>query len=360
MRWLFLLFALPCLGQSLPDPVLTPGEATTRTNYIGGTDLSRLPHKLKYAIFTIRYGIAETNWSDYELDFLIPLEVGGEFCSKNMWPVPKADIEKKKEFNRRLIVEAAASESLSFGEKLDLAALHAKATNDWVHAYDPLTYSTTFQTVETPISESGNWYNTMSVSADWSNMVVVTQGRAVGKNGHDTSDSNALLTGSWGQNQDCSGTVYRVATPTANFPELELHVNCTMGSHSFSGYEALFSMRTDQEGNYLVRWNGPPGDFTAPAGPEGTAAVNGDTIRFYRSGNDLFMKINSTQILTATDTTFMAGSPGIGADSNDTNYDYDGNFGLTSYTATDGVSPPATGSAGRVIAQSTLRGVSVR
>lgn len=204
-------------------------------------------------------------------------------------------------------------------------------------------YSTSFPTVETPISESGKWYNMMATSQDWSNMCVVVSGRAQGKNGHDTSDSTAILTGTWGGDQDCSGVVVRDSNLGAtNFPELELHVNMTPTAHNITGYEALYSMSVAIENNFMARWDGAPGAFVNLGDMGATAALNGNTVRFFRNGATLTMQISGVTIgNTVDDSTYQAGAPGIGADANDTNYDYS-KFGFSSFTATDGLNSKIT------------------
>jgi hypothetical protein len=75
----------------IPDPTLTPGAVRT-TNLAEicgkGTRKFRGPHDA-YAIM-LSYGYPlETRWQ-YQIDHLIPLELGGADDEKNLWPEPYA------------------------------------------------------------------------------------------------------------------------------------------------------------------------------------------------------------------------------------------------------------------------------
>ena len=80
------------------------------------------------------------------------------------------------------------------------------------------------------------------------------------------------------------------------------------------GYEVLWG----QDGEvYVVRWNGPLGNYTALGGipdPGPGRAVEGDVLRAEIIGNMIRVYKNGSLILTASDpnSTFTDGQPGIG------------------------------------------------
>lgn len=195
------------------------------------------------------------------------------------------------------------------------------------------TYTTSFVRTENPVSENGLWSNG---GLDWSNCLTAN-GMIQGNQGHDLSDSIAHLTGlTWAQNQGDTAIIYKDPNLGAtNFPELELHLNFTVSGHAATGYEFLYSMRTDLEHHFIVRW-----DF--PAAPVqladcGTLTItNGATLRVTNHNGTLQMYVGPTLIGSASDSTYTAGSPGVGFDSNLQTYDYS-KFGITNFVATDGV-----------------------
>lgn len=103
-------------------------------------------------------------------------------------------------------------------------------------------------------------------------------------------------------------------------------------SGNAQGYECLFAY---YGGVALMRWNGPFGDFTPLATPEGSGGigrelVSGDVVKATIVGNVISMYINGTLVARGTDSTFATGQPGIafftrpGGNS--------AHFGLTSYS----------------------------
>ena len=87
--------ALCCAGKAfaadpiLPDPNLTPGAVfTTDTAVVcaPGFVASRppTPEKLKAFIFR-EYGI-DARWGHYQIDYVIPPQLGGSQAPENLWP----------------------------------------------------------------------------------------------------------------------------------------------------------------------------------------------------------------------------------------------------------------------------------
>jgi hypothetical protein len=83
----------PAFAAALPNPALTPGEAlpgVTRAQVcqVGWASSHRdVPEAERYAVFAA-YGVPYGQRGSYELDHLIPLELGGDNAQANLWPEP--------------------------------------------------------------------------------------------------------------------------------------------------------------------------------------------------------------------------------------------------------------------------------
>jgi hypothetical protein len=150
-----------------------------------------------------------------------------------------------------------------------------------------------------------------------------------------------LLTGPWGSNQTVTVTLYRGDVYEGDYPEVEIRLRSTLAPHSCTGYEALWSLRTDSS-CYLsiVKWNGAFGDFVHVASISGAefAITNGTTLRASVIGSRISMFINDALVLEATDITYTDGNPGVGFDHNGPSWE-DDTFGFASFTATDDQPP---------------------
>ena len=207
------------------------------------------------------------------------------------------------------------------------------------------TYTTNFPLTENPISEGGNWINGGTVGLDWTN-VSTTPGLAIGRDPGTTNydDSTALLTGSWGPNQTVSATVYTVNQNDQIFEEIEIRLRSTLSAHRCTGYEVNFSARSSSNAYVqIVRWNGALGDFTELDGRQGSAygIRTGDVVKATIVGNVITAYINNVQVLQVTDNTFSTGSPGMGFYLQNAT-GKNGDYGFTSFTASDGGLPPPT------------------
>ncbi|MGA2515980.1 MAG: InlB B-repeat-containing protein [Thermodesulfobacteriota bacterium] len=204
------------------------------------------------------------------------------------------------------------------------------------------TYTTTFPLTENPISESGMWINGGTVGLDWCN--VQTNGGSPGlAYGTETgsinyNDSTALLTGTWGPNQTVTATVYTTITGNSNYEEVELRVRSSLSAHNCTGYEINFSVNPSNPYVQIVRWNGALGDFTELNGTGSSGAKNGDVILATISGSTITAYINGTAVLSATDSTYSTGSPGMGFYVQGVS-GIDSQYGFTYYSATDGTTP---------------------
>lgn len=221
------------------------------------------------------------------------------------------------------------------------------------------TYTTDFHNPENPISEGGNWINGKTNGLDWSDVQTIpgltTPGLAIGTqvgnelNNSNYNDSTALLTGTWGSNQTASATVYATNQRNDVFEEVEIRLRSSLSAHSCTGYEINFSLKADTNQTYcqIVRWLGPNGiegigfeylagehynglPFTLHTGDVVTATITNSTITAY---------INGIQYLQATDpNAYSSGSPGMGFYIGGAT-GVNGDYGFTSYTATDGIEP---------------------
>jgi hypothetical protein len=80
-------------AAALPNPALTPGEAlpgvtASQVCHVGWASSHRdVPEAERYAVFAA-YGVPYEQRGSYELDHLIPLELGGDNAQANLWPEP--------------------------------------------------------------------------------------------------------------------------------------------------------------------------------------------------------------------------------------------------------------------------------
>jgi len=193
-------------------------------------------------------------------------------------------------------------------------------------------YTTSFPLTESPIAENGNWTNGLASGLDWQNCASTPNfayGTQDGSGGYD--DSTCIVNGSWSPVQTAMGTVH-VTNQTA-FQEVEVRLHTTVTPHSISGYEINLSVG-DNRYAQIVRWNGPLNDFTYLNGITTGAIHDGDVLKATIDASGLItVYINGEEIMTAVDSTFPTGNPGMGFyNSGGTNT----NFGFSSFTARTG------------------------
>ena len=123
-----------CAGKGgLPDAACTPGAiisaATTqqicRTGY--STSVRNVSLAEKDQVYA-EYGIPSHRAGEYEVDHLIPLEVGGSNEIANLWPQPASPAPGYHEKDR---FENYLHDQLCSG-KLSLAQAQGEAANDWL------------------------------------------------------------------------------------------------------------------------------------------------------------------------------------------------------------------------------------
>lgn len=129
-------------GGFLPDPSCTPGDRDPRVTpdnlssticRSGYTATVRPPESVTEPIKVERiaaYGITAP-LSGYELDHLIPLELGGAITRANLWPEPWAE---PRGAHRKDDLENALRRAVC-GGSLPLATAQSAIAGDWETAY---------------------------------------------------------------------------------------------------------------------------------------------------------------------------------------------------------------------------------
>jgi hypothetical protein len=195
-------------------------------------------------------------------------------------------------------------------------------------------YSTSFSTVENPISEKGHWIGGQSAGSNFWGKVLWGDVQTRGNMAFGVSlptkygDPTAILGGLWGANQSISATVRIKVTPTGNCcREVELRLRTTISAKSITGYEAYCSVMPDNPYCHIARWNGPNGSYcNIESSTAAMFAKDGDVLAAAVTGTNpvvVTMSKNGTPILQATDVgqsckpggsggPFSAGNPGIG------------------------------------------------
>jgi hypothetical protein len=121
-----------------PNPSLTPGSVLT-------TDLSQICPRVNPAVEAARpdetvknavyaeYGVVSRVTGEYEIDHLIPLELGGANTISNLWPELN-DHPKPGVINSKDLLENKLHDMVCAGQLSMTTAQHAIAT-DWYAAY---------------------------------------------------------------------------------------------------------------------------------------------------------------------------------------------------------------------------------
>lgn len=119
----------------LPDPKLTPGETLPLTkDELCGNGRAALDDdvsiKMKSRVFDL-YGIKPDTPVSYNVEHLIPTDLGGSSSIKNLWPQPLSGewgYAQKNKLERRLRRMVCSGE-------LDLKKAQEEIAGDWVEAY---------------------------------------------------------------------------------------------------------------------------------------------------------------------------------------------------------------------------------
>ncbi len=121
-----LLAALPLL---FPNPTMTPGSVQTTTKAFCTPGWSRahrqVSSSMRRAVYkAYGYPGPQPGW---ELDHLIPLELGGSNARTNLWPEPPTPADRG--FHRKDKVENAAHDAVCEGRMTVRVAQKAMAKN---------------------------------------------------------------------------------------------------------------------------------------------------------------------------------------------------------------------------------------
>jgi hypothetical protein len=171
---LLLLFTRVLIAQEptpiLPDANMTPGD----TFDVTAQDICALgyarkvrdvPLEMKREVYH-EYGIKSHGPGDYEIDHLIPLELGGSNSIKNLWPESHRTSPWNAQVKDRL--EDKLHE-LVCGGQLDLKTAQRAIASNWIEAYKkyvspnpPVRERTSREAPQTQDVASQVWVNTGS------------------------------------------------------------------------------------------------------------------------------------------------------------------------------------------------------
>ncbi len=173
-------------------------------------------------------------------------------------------------------------------------------------------YQTNFPDTENPLSQNGEWINGGITGLDWNNCQSAP-GFAFGTQAGSKigADSICVLSGNWNANQSAQITVKIKSTSNASEELEEVWVRTTIAAHSITGYQVTCSISPNDPFLRISRWNGPLGNYTVLANVS-TGCVNGDVVQAAISGSTITVYKNGKSMLTATDSKYTSGSPGMG------------------------------------------------
>jgi hypothetical protein len=92
-----------------------------------------MTHALRDQILR-RYGLPPGTHTDYEIDHLIPLCLGGSDDPSNLWPQPRRTIEPKWNAEAKDRLERFVCDMVCGGQ-LDIAIAQEAIAKDWIAAY---------------------------------------------------------------------------------------------------------------------------------------------------------------------------------------------------------------------------------
>lgn len=170
-----LLFLAPVALAQQPapivsDPKLTPGDSfavTVQDLCVPGytKKVRNVPAEMKREVYE-EYGVTSHGPGDYEIDHLIPLELGGSNSIKNLWPESHRTSPWNAQVKDRLEDKLHA---LVCGGQLDLKTAQQAIASDWIEAYKfyvspnpPFSRLASPAIAATPLNSDQVWVNTKS------------------------------------------------------------------------------------------------------------------------------------------------------------------------------------------------------
>jgi hypothetical protein len=138
----FLLFFTQVVLAQQPtpivlDPKLTPGDTfdvTAQDLCVPGyaKKVRNVPAEMKREVYH-EYGITSHGSGEYEIDHLIPLELGGSNSIKNLWP----ESYRTSPWNARVKdrLEVKLHSLVCYGQ-LDLKTAQQAIASNWIEAYE--------------------------------------------------------------------------------------------------------------------------------------------------------------------------------------------------------------------------------
>jgi hypothetical protein len=149
-------------GQ-LPDPACTPGSVITQATVAricqpGYSQRVRdVPAALKQEVYA-GYGIAGHSFGQYEVDHLVPLEVGGSNSIANLWPEVAPGYGEKDRVENELHAAVCSG-------AIGLRAAQVRIARDWRHA--GVNVSSTASSAPPPASGTSGAANSNAAGADF-------------------------------------------------------------------------------------------------------------------------------------------------------------------------------------------------
>jgi len=154
----------------VPDQRLTPGDTfdvTTEDLCVPGYSkkVRNVPGETKREVYR-EYGVTSHGSGDYEVDHLIPLELGGSNSMRNLWP----ESHRTSPWNARVKdrLEGKLHQMVCSGQ-LDLKTAQQAIAANWIEAYrfyvspnPPVSRVASLIAAETPLSSDQVWVNTKS------------------------------------------------------------------------------------------------------------------------------------------------------------------------------------------------------
>ena len=153
---LFLVTSVYAADPILPNPKLTPGAVFTNVTveqictpgYANGSDVRHVPRSVRRAVFTAYFGKVPDKTGNYEVDYLISLELGGSNDPKNLWPESyltdpyNAHLKDKLENQMLALVKQCLREKGHAAATAMLKRFQNEISTNWIAAYHSYVSST--------------------------------------------------------------------------------------------------------------------------------------------------------------------------------------------------------------------------